>query len=68
MKKVRTNIVLDDDLIKEIMKFSDERTKREVVEVALHEHLRMLKRKKLASLRGKIKWEGNLEQMRRGRS
>jgi Arc/MetJ family transcription regulator len=67
MKKTRTNIVLNDDLIQEIMKFSSEKTKRNIVEVALQEHLRMLKRRKLASLRGKINWEGNLDQMRRGR-
>jgi len=67
MKKTRTNIVLNDDLIKEIMKFSEEKTKREVVEMALQEHLRMLKRRKLASLRGKINWEGDLNQMRKGR-
>lgn len=49
------------------MKFSEEKTKREVVEVALQERLRMLKRRKLASLKGKINWEGDLNQMRKGR-
>lgn len=67
MKKTRTNVVLDDDLIAEIMKLSEEKTKREVIENALHERLRILKRKKLAALRGKVKWEGDLDQMRRGR-
>ncbi len=49
------------------MKLSEERTKREVIENALHERLRILKRKKLAALRGKVKWEGDLDKMRRGR-
>jgi Arc/MetJ family transcription regulator len=67
MKKTRTNVVLNDDLIAEIMKLSEERTKREVIENALHERLRILKRKKLAALHGKVKWEGDLDKMRRGR-
>lgn len=67
MKRTRTNVVLNDDLIAEIMKLSEERTKREVIENALHERLRILKRKKLAALRGKVKWEGDLDKMRRGR-
>ncbi len=62
--KTRTNIVLNDQLIADIIKFGEAKTKREAVENALKDHLRLLKRKKLASLRGKINWEGNLNEMR----
>ncbi len=64
MKTTRTNIVLNNQLISDILKFGDAKTKREAVENALHDHLRILKRRKLASMRGKINWEGNLSEMR----
>jgi Arc/MetJ family transcription regulator len=64
MKTTRTNIELNDQLIADILKFGESKTKREAVEKALQDHLRLLKRKKLASLRGKINWEGNLNEMR----
>lgn len=67
MKTTRTNIELNDKLIEEIMKFGEAKTKREIVENALNEHLRMLKRRKLASLRGKINWEGDLNEMRKSK-
>ena len=67
MRKTRTNVVLNDDLIAKIMKLSEEKTKREVIENALHERLRILKRKKLAAMRGKVRWEGDLNQMRSGK-
>jgi hypothetical protein len=54
-------------LVQEIMKLSAEKSKLEVFENALHERLRILKRKKLAAMRGKVKWEGDLDQMRRSR-
>ena len=64
MKTTRTNIVLNDQLIEDILKFGEAKTKREAVENALQDHLRLLKRRKLASMRGKINWEGNLNEMR----
>ncbi len=67
MKTTRTNIVINNDLIDQILKFGESKTKREVVEKALEDHLRILRRKKLASLRGKINWEGNLEEMRKSK-
>jgi Arc/MetJ family transcription regulator len=61
---MRTNIEIDEKLIGEIMEKSSIKTKKEVVDTALREYLRMLKLKELAELRGKLKWEGNLEDMR----
>jgi Arc/MetJ family transcription regulator len=68
MKTTRTNIVLRDDLLKDIMRLSEAKTKREAVENALEMHVQWLKRQKLASLRGKIEWEGDLMEMRKGSS
>ena len=67
MKTTRTNIVLRDDLVKEIMKFGEIKTKREAVDKVLELYANWLKRQKLRSLRGKVQWEGDLMEMRKGR-
>lgn len=52
---MRTNIVLDDELIKEAFKYSKGiRTKRELIENALREYIRNKKIKNLRDLKGKI--------------
>jgi Arc/MetJ family transcription regulator len=61
---MRTNIEIDEKLMDEIMEKSSIKTKKEVVDTALREYLRMLKLKELAGLRGKLTWEGSLEDMR----
>ena len=61
---MRTNIEIDEKLMDEIMEKSSIKTKKEVVDTALREYLRMLKLQELAGLRGKLTWEGNLEDMR----
>ena len=68
MKTTRTNIVLRDDLLKDIMRLGEAKTKREAVENALEMYVQWLKRQKLANLRGKIEWEGDLMKMRKGKS
>lgn len=67
MKTIRTNILLRDDLVKEIIKMGEAKTKREAVEKALEQYVTYLKFQKLRSLRGKITWEGDLMKMREGR-
>lgn len=66
MKTTRTNIVLRDDLIKDIMRFGEIKTKREAVEKALENYARWLKFQEFRKLRGKITWEGDLMKMRKG--
>jgi Arc/MetJ family transcription regulator len=51
---VRTNIVLDDELVEEAFKHSDARTKRELVDLALREFVENHRRKDIRELRGKI--------------
>ena len=67
MKTTRTNIELRDDLIKDIMRFGNVKTKREAVEKALEMYANWVKRQKLRSLRGKVEWDGDLMKMREGR-
>jgi Arc/MetJ family transcription regulator len=64
----RTNIVLDDDLIKRAMQVSGAKTKREAVDRALREMVaRRPVYRALRKLRGKLPWEGDLERWRRRR-
>ncbi len=58
---MRTNIVIDDNLIDEAMKISGLSTKRETVEKALSEFVERHSRKDLMDLRGKIKFEENYD-------
>ncbi len=67
MKTSRTNIVFNDELIGEIIKMGEAKTKSEAVENALKMYVNWLKRQRLAALRGKVQWEGDLMKMRKGR-
>jgi Arc/MetJ family transcription regulator len=64
---VRTNIVLDDQLVNEVKQLTALKTKKDVVNLALSELLKQLKRKKLLSIRRPGLWKGNLAQSRRRR-
>ena len=61
---MRTNIELDDTLIKQAIKLSRLKTKREVVHEALKNYVAYMKKKELLSLKGRVTWEGNLKEMR----
>ncbi len=53
----RTNIELDEKLVKEGMKLFHKKTKKELVDFALREVIRREKAKGVLELEGKIKWE-----------
>ena len=59
---MRTNIVLNDELVDEAFKYSRViSTKRELIEIALKEYVNNRKRKDLRELRGKIKFIDNYD-------
>jgi len=64
---MRTNIVLDDELVDKAMKYTGIRTKRELVNYALKELLDRRERKSILQLEGKLCWEGDLGEMRGAR-
>jgi len=64
---VRTNIDIDDELIERAMKMSGLRTKKAVVQAALELLARTKAQAGIRELRGKIHWEGDLEQSRLNR-
>lgn len=63
----RTNIDLNDRILKEAGKLTHLKTKKEIVNYAMEELVKRLRRKKILELEGKVKWEGNLDEMRRSR-
>ena len=62
---MRTNIVIDDRLMARAMRLSGAATKRAAVQQGLELLVRIKSQQKIRSLRGKLHWEGNLDQMRR---
>ena len=62
---MRTNVVIDDQLMSRALRSSGCRTKRSAIESGLRLLVQVNSQKKLRSLRGKITWEGDLEEMRR---
>lgn len=63
----RTNINLDDELISKGLKITGLRTKRELVDLALRELIRKEDQKSILALEGKFSWDGNLDELRKGR-
>ena len=61
----RTNVVIDDELMTQALRSSGCRTKRAAIESGLRLLVQVNSQKKLRQLKGKITWEGDLEEMRR---
>ena len=64
---MRTNIVIDDRLMKRAMRAAGATTKREAVEKGLKLLVQMKEQEKIRTLRGKVRWEGDLEATRHDR-
>lgn len=61
---MRTNIVIDDILMQKALQLTGLKTKKEVVEEALRVLIQIRQQTTIREWRGKLKWEGDLEQMR----
>jgi Arc/MetJ family transcription regulator len=64
---MRTNIVIDDALMRETLRATGLKTKREAVDQALRTLLNLRKQAEIRRLRGKLDWRGDLDAMRRDR-
>ena len=63
---MRTNIVIDDKLMKEAMRASGAKSKREAVDYALKLVVRVAGQERLLrETKGKLHWDGDLQEMRR---
>jgi Arc/MetJ family transcription regulator len=61
---MRTNIIIDDNLMAEAMQLSRLKTKKAVVESGLRMLIQIKKQERIKSLRGKLNWDGDLDKMR----
>ena len=62
---MRTNIIIDDKLIKDALRVTGLKTKRQTVELALRTLLRLRQQEGIRRFRGKLNWRGDLDAMRR---
>lgn len=65
---MRTNIEIDDDIMREAQRLTGARTKRETVDLALRELVARHRQLGVLELRGRVLWEGDLAESRRGRA
>ncbi|HXS95788.1 MAG TPA: type II toxin-antitoxin system VapB family antitoxin [Candidatus Limnocylindrales bacterium] len=61
---MRTNIVIDDRLMRDVLRATGFKTKREAVEEGLRTLLRLKKQAAIRRFRGKLDWHGDLDAMR----
>ncbi len=61
---MRTNIIIDDKLMDEALKISGYKTKKETVEEGLRLLIAQKNQARIRNYRGKLNWEGDLEEMR----
>ncbi len=64
---MRTNIEIEDELIQKALSLSGLKTKRAAVEAALRLLIRVKEQEEILKLAGKVHWQGDLEESRRGR-
>ena len=64
---MRTNIVIDDKLMRDTLRAIGLKTKREAVELGLRTLLRLGRQGEIRRLRGKLDWQGDLNAMRSDR-
>lgn len=61
---MRTNIVIDDKLMDDALKATGLQTKKEAVELGLKTLIKLKKQEGIKAFKGRLKWEGSLEDMR----
>jgi Arc/MetJ family transcription regulator len=61
---MRTNIVIDDRLMNDALKATGLKTKKEAVELGLKTLIKLNQQAKIKELKGKLKWDGDLDAMR----
>ena len=64
---MKTHIDLDDALLKQVFQMGPFTTKKAAVNAALAEFVKLLKRRELLGMRGKVRWEGDLGALRADR-
>lgn len=65
--KLRTNIEIDDKLMKDALRATGAKTKREAVELGLKTLVQLRAQEKARELKGKVTWDGDLDAIRTDR-
>ncbi|EIJ36244.1 type II toxin-antitoxin system VapB family antitoxin [Thiothrix nivea] len=65
---MRTNIVIDETLMQDVLKETGIKTKREAVEQGLQLLLKLARQARIRQFRGKLQWEGDLDEMRQDKA
>jgi Arc/MetJ family transcription regulator len=65
---MRTNIEIDDSLMRRALRATGLTTKKAVVEAGLRQLIKLHRQKAILALGGKIAWQGDLDALRRGRA
>lgn len=61
---MRTNVVIDDGLMESALKASKKKTKKDVIEEGLRLLVKIKGQERIKDFRGKLKWAGDLDEMR----
>jgi len=64
---MRTNVMINDDLMTQALESTGLKTKKAVIEEALRTLIRVKAQERVRELRGMLRWEGDLNEMREGR-
>lgn len=64
---MRTNIIIDDQLMADALKATGLNTKKEAVELGLKTLVRLKNQERIRKYRGTLSWEGDLSEMRKTR-
>ena len=64
---MRTNIVIEDKLMRDALRATGLKTKREAVELGLQTLVRLSRQAEIRRLRGKFEWRGDLDALRSDR-
>jgi Arc/MetJ family transcription regulator len=62
--QMRTNITIDDDLMAAAMQATGAKSKKETVELGLQTLIRLYRQQKIRDFKGKLQWDGDLDEMR----
>jgi Arc/MetJ family transcription regulator len=65
---MRTNVVLDEDLVEQAKALTGIRTTRGVIDEALRVLIQLRQQGEVRELRGRLRWEGDLGALREGRA
>jgi Arc/MetJ family transcription regulator len=61
---MRTNILIDDDLMKAAMQATGVKSKQEIVELGLQTLVQLDRQQNIRDFKGKLHWDGDLDAMR----